>query len=71
MLLLVTSEILGLFVKTLTADDKYSRHNRENFAQQIQMQLFPKQKTFSQFFIAFPNFPSNFEYLEKKMGLIA
>ena len=29
--LFVRSEILGLFVKRLTADEKYSRHIRENF----------------------------------------
>ena len=30
MFLLVISEILGLFVNTLTADDKYSLCNKEN-----------------------------------------
>ena len=30
MSLLVLSEILGLFVNTLTADDKYSLRNSEN-----------------------------------------
>ena len=30
MLVLVTSELLGQFVNTLTADYKYSRRNREN-----------------------------------------
>ena len=34
--LLVISEILGLFVDTLTADDKYSPHKGENFLQIIQ-----------------------------------
>ena len=38
-LLLVRSEILGLFVNTLTADVKYSRLNRQNFPQQIDTQL--------------------------------
>ena len=37
---LVTSEILGLFVDTLNADDNYSCYKRENFKQAIQMQLF-------------------------------
>ena len=36
--LLVRSEILDLFVNALTADDKYSLHNREKFLQPIQMQ---------------------------------
>ena len=38
MSLLVISEILGLFVNTLTADAKHSLHNRENSMQPIQMQ---------------------------------
>ena len=32
MLVLVTSELLGEFVNTLTADYKYSRRNRENLS---------------------------------------
>ena len=31
MSVLVRSELLGMFVNTLTADYKYSRWNRENF----------------------------------------
>ena len=31
------SEILGLSVDLLTADEKYSRHNRRNLLQPIQM----------------------------------
>ena len=49
---LVVCKILGLFVNTLTADDKYSLLNRENFTQPIQMQLSQKQKTFSEFLSA-------------------
>ena len=37
--LLVICEILGLFVNTLTADDKYSRMSRDNLTQPIKMQL--------------------------------
>ena len=33
--LLVRSEILGLFVNTFTADDKYSCHNREKFLEPV------------------------------------
>ena len=47
--LLVIRKILGLFVNTLTADDKYSLVNRDNLMQHIQMQLPPKEKTFSEF----------------------
>ena len=64
--LLVRPEILGLFVNTLTADGKYSHNNRENFPQQIQMQLSQKAKLFSGFLFAFPKFTSYSEYFEKK-----
>ena len=40
-------KILGLFVKTSTAHDKYSRLKKDNLTQSIQMQLSKKQKTFS------------------------
>ena len=53
MSLLVRSEILQLFVNTLLDEDKYSCHNKENFAQQIQMQLSKKLIFFSRFFVAF------------------
>ena len=49
MSLLVTCEILGLFLNTLTADGKYSFCNSSNLPKDIQMQLYKKQ-TFSQFF---------------------
>ena len=39
-------EILGLFVNTLTANDKYSLLNRDNLTQLIQMKLSQKQKSF-------------------------
>ena len=35
-------KILGLFVNTLTADDKYSVLNRDNLMQPIQRKLFKK-----------------------------
>ena len=41
---------LGVFIKTLTAIYKYFLLNRDNLTQPIQMQLFKKQKSFSQFF---------------------
>ena len=37
-------------VYTLTADDKHYLLNRDNLTQAIQMQLYQKQKTFSEFF---------------------
>ena len=51
---LVTSKFLGLFVNTLTADDKYSVFIRDVLTQSIQMQLSKKQKSFlSTFFCIF------------------
>ena len=46
MLLLGTSEMLGQLVNTFTGDDEYSCHYRENFLQQVQMQLRQKPKGF-------------------------
>ena len=66
MLLLVTSEMVRLFVNTLTTNEKYSRHNRENFRQQIQVQLSQKPKTFYKFSVAFLISTSNSEYLKNE-----
>ena len=55
-----------MFVKILTADDKYSLLNRDNFRQPIQMQLFEKHKTFAQFLSAFLKSRLSFEYFPKK-----
>ena len=63
---LVWSEILRLFVNTLTADNKYSRCNVHNFGQQVQTPLSQKQKTFFGFFIAFLKCAWNLEHFEKK-----
>ena len=46
MYLLVRYKILGSFVHTMTVDDKYSRHNSENFNQTIQIELSKKAQTF-------------------------
>ena len=54
MSLLLRSQLLWLLVNILTADDKYSRHYRENLAQPIQMFISKKLKGFSVDFIAFP-----------------
>ena len=63
---LVWSEILRLFLNTLTADNKYFRCNVQNFAQQVQTPLSQKQKPFSQSFIAFLKCAWNLEHFEKK-----
>ena len=48
--LLVIHKILRLFANTLIVDDKHYLLNRDNLTQSIQMQLYEKQKTFSEFF---------------------
>ena len=60
------SEILTLFVNTLTAHNKYSRYNVHNFAQQVQTPLSQKEKTLCGFFIAFLKWGCNLEHFEKK-----
>ena len=63
---LVWSEILTLFVNTLTAHNKYSLCNVHNFAQQVGTPLSQKQKTFCGFFIAFLKCACNLEHFEEK-----
>ena len=63
---IVMSEILGLFVNTLTPDYKHSLRNSDNFLQPIQMQLSQKQKPFSDFFPQFLKSKSNVEDFSKK-----
>ena len=65
-LFLISSELLGQFVNTLTADYKYSRQNWENLWQQVPMQIFLKLKTCSRFFIALLKSTLNLVYFEKK-----
>ena len=55
-----------MFVNTLTTDDKYSRRNMLNFTQQFGVALCQKQKTFSQFFLAFLKCALNLEHFVKK-----
>ena len=63
---LVWSEILRLFLNTLTAHNKYSRCNVHNFAQEVQTPLSQKWKTFCGFFITFLKCASNLEHFQKK-----
>ena len=58
--------IIGLFVNTWTADYKYPVKDCENLPFPIQIQFSSEKKTFSQFFIAFMQSPSNFEHFQKK-----
>ena len=69
--MLVLCKISGLFLNTLTDDDKYSLLYRDNLTQPIQILLSQKQKTFSQFFSGFLKRTLNFEHFQKKMTLIA
>ena len=59
-------KILGLFVNTLTADDRYSFLNRDKLWQHLQMQLSQEQKTFSQFFFCILESRFNFEHVKEK-----
>ena len=59
-------EILRLFFNALTADDKSSGSNMQNFPQQVQTPLSRKQNTFSWFFIAFLKSAWNLEHFQKK-----
>ena len=68
---IVWSEILTLFVNTLTTDDNYSCRNMLNFMQQLEGLLSQKQKTFYGFFVAFLKCALKLEHLEKKMSILA
>ena len=50
----------------MTTDDNYSRRNMLNLTQQLEAPLSQKQKTFSEFFIAFLICVLNLKHLEKK-----
>ena len=50
----------------MTTDDKYSRRNMLNFTQQFEPTLSQKQKTFSQFFLAFLKCALNLKHFWKK-----
>ena len=69
--MLVLCKILGLFVNTLSEDEKYCLLYRDNLTQPIQILLSEKQKTFFEFFSAFLKFTLNFEHFQKKMTLVA
>ena len=50
----------------MTTDDKYYRRNMLNFTPQYEPPLSQKQKTFSQFFLAFLKCALNLEHFEKR-----
>ena len=49
----------------LTADNKYSCRNMQNFLQQLQTLLSQKRKTFSWYFIPFLKCGKNLEHMKK------
>ena len=55
-----------MFVHALTEDDKYSGSNMQNLQQQFQTPFSQKQKTFSEFFIAFLKCAWKLQYFQKK-----
>ena len=63
--------MLGFFVNTMTADDKYFLRIRDNLTQPIGMQLPKKQKTFYLHFLAFLKSRLIFELFQKNMTLMA
>ena len=63
---LVLGEILGMFVKTFTANAKYPVQDCENLQLPIQIQLSEKQKRFSKFFVPSLESTSNFKDFENK-----
>ena len=64
--MLVVCKILGLFVNTLTEDEKYSLLYRDNLTQQIQILLYQKRKTFSKLSSKVLKPTLNFEHVQKK-----
>ena len=50
----------------MTTDYKYSRRNMLNFTQQLEAPLSQKQKTFSEFFIAFLKCALNLKHFEEQ-----
>ena len=68
LLIPVQAKILGLFVNTLTADDKFSLLNRGRLLQHVRVQLSQNLKTFTEFFFffSFSEFIFNFEHFKKK-----
>ena len=69
--MLILCKILGLFVNTLTDDDKYSLLYRDNLTQQIPILLAQKPKTFSQLFSSILKPHKILNIFKKKMTLIA
>ena len=63
---LVWSEILRLFVNTLTADDKYSPRYMKNLRQQFETLLSQEKKPFSRFFTTFLKCAWSLDHFQKR-----
>ena len=61
-------EMLGSFLKTLSADGKYPFEDWENLPLPIQMDLYEKRIPFSEFFVPFLESSSNVKQFEGKDG---
>ena len=59
-------ETLRLFFNALTTDEKYSGSIMKNLQQLIHTPLSPPKKTFSEFFIEFPEMCMKFRAFSKK-----
>ena len=71
MSLLLTWQMLGMFLNTLAADEKYPLLKRDNLTVPIKMQLSQKHITFSQFFLLrFRNLDEILNILRNKMTLV-
>ena len=55
-----------MFVKTFTADDKYSLLNRDNLTHPIRTPLSQKHKAFSPYFLPSSKCTLNFEHFQEK-----
>ena len=66
---LVLRQISGVFVNTLTGNDKYPVQDSENLPLPIQPQFSQKRKNFSEFFVPFLESASNFKYFIRKKDL--
>ena len=63
---LIIGEILGLFVNTLTAEDKYPVEDLDNLQLPIQMQLSENSKNFLNFFLNFWNLHNILNIFKKR-----
>ena len=66
--LLLTGQILGLFVTALAVKEKYPVLNRDNSTIPIQMQISQEEEKFCWFVSTFLKSTSNFEFFERKDG---